>query len=317
VWGNDLSGSLQGAGGVGGLLAVLSSSPNSLQPNSLTASYSLYDHNGNVERYVSRSGATVAAFQYDAFGNTISETFTQSGNNAFTHFRFSTKYWDNEVGLYYYGYRFYRPGLGRWVNRDPYEENGGENIVMYVGNNCMNIIDKFGLFSFRPSECRETCKENTRSNFSPYRIYIGPLSPTDAATWDAVLLFADVLSAMPTGIKPSDIASWISSNIVVPTHEIADKLKDLLTQRIPWDVYLLYTVNVCERTRCYCIWDKTYMKEYHGSIKLEFDETTASYGASGFRVGTKISDIPMRKLSKQYKIAERTVLSGSGTKGLY
>jgi len=59
------------------------------------------------------------------------------------------------------------------------------------------------------------------------------------------------------------------------------------------------------------------MKEYHGSIKLEFDETTASYGASGFRFGTKISDIPVRKLSKQYKIAERTVLSGSGTKGLY
>ena len=244
TWGSDLSGTLQGAGGVGGLLAVLSSGS---QPYSLTAYYPLFDHNGNIERYVTRSGATVAVFQYDAFGNTISETFTQSGNNAVTHFRFSTKYWDNEVGLYYYGYRFYRPGLGRWVNRDPYEENGGENIVMYVGNNCMNIIDKFGLFSFRPSECRETCKENTRSNFSPYRIYIGPLSPTDAATWDAVLLFADVLSAMPTGIKPSDIASWISSNIVVPTHEIADKLKDLLTQRIPWDVYLLYTVTLLSK----------------------------------------------------------------------
>ena len=122
TWGNDLSGTLQGAGGVGGLLAVLSSGS---QPYSLTAYYPLFDHNGNVERYVARNGATVAAFQYDAFGNTVSETFTQSGIDALTHFRFSTKYWEGETGLYDYGYRFYRPELGRWTRRDRDEEKGG------------------------------------------------------------------------------------------------------------------------------------------------------------------------------------------------
>jgi hypothetical protein len=34
-------------------------------------------------------------------------------------YRFSTKYLDEEVGLYYYGYRMYSPGLGRWPSRDP------------------------------------------------------------------------------------------------------------------------------------------------------------------------------------------------------
>ena len=72
VWGNDLSGTLQGAGGVGGLLAV-STLPTAYCQLPIV-SYPLYDHNGNVERYVSRSGATVASYQYDAFGNTVSET---------------------------------------------------------------------------------------------------------------------------------------------------------------------------------------------------------------------------------------------------
>lgn len=37
-------------------------------------------------------------------------------------FRWSTKYTDNETGLVYYGYRYYSPGMGRWVNRDPSEK---------------------------------------------------------------------------------------------------------------------------------------------------------------------------------------------------
>jgi hypothetical protein len=34
-------------------------------------------------------------------------------------FRFSTKYCDEETGLVYYGYRYYQPTTGRWLNRDP------------------------------------------------------------------------------------------------------------------------------------------------------------------------------------------------------
>jgi len=36
----------------------------------------------------------------------------------------STKYLDQETGLYYYGYRFYNPSLGRWPSRDSIEELG-------------------------------------------------------------------------------------------------------------------------------------------------------------------------------------------------
>jgi RHS repeat-associated protein len=39
-------------------------------------------------------------------------------------FMFSTKYYDWETGLYYYGYRYYNPSTGRWLSRDPLGEPG-------------------------------------------------------------------------------------------------------------------------------------------------------------------------------------------------
>jgi len=66
-WGPDLSGTLQGAGGVGGLVAV-----------SVDGSFYFpgYDNNGNVVGYWDESGSLVAEYAYDAFGNTISSSGT-------------------------------------------------------------------------------------------------------------------------------------------------------------------------------------------------------------------------------------------------
>ena len=111
-WDLDLSDSLQGAGGVGGLLAVSCNGQ---------FYFPTYDNNGNVTKYIDESGNIVAAYEYDDFGRTIS----QSGPLAdFFRHRFSTKYYDSETGLYYYGIRFYAPNWRIWLNRDPIEETG-------------------------------------------------------------------------------------------------------------------------------------------------------------------------------------------------
>jgi len=60
-------------------------------------------------------------------------------------FRWSSKYLDEETTFVYYGRRYYSPSLGRWLNRDPLEEEGGLNLVAFVGNNSANVYDPFGL----------------------------------------------------------------------------------------------------------------------------------------------------------------------------
>ncbi|MGN0846405.1 MAG: RHS repeat-associated core domain-containing protein, partial [Kiritimatiellia bacterium] len=139
-WGKDMSGTLQGAGGVGGLLF-------------LTIDGAVYvpchDNNGNVMRYLDSAGGTVATYVYDAFGNTISQSGALA--STFRH-RFSTKYFDAETGLHYYGYRFYSPPLMRWINRDPIEEAGGVNVYAFCGNGVVFKFDRDGraYFALRP-----------------------------------------------------------------------------------------------------------------------------------------------------------------------
>jgi RHS repeat-associated protein len=43
------------------------------------------------------------------------------------------------------GSRYYSPGLGRWISRDPIEEDGGPNVYAFVGNQVLEYVDPHGL----------------------------------------------------------------------------------------------------------------------------------------------------------------------------
>ena len=100
------------------------------------------DNNGNVTKYINEGGNVVAAYEYDDFGRIISQSGPMA--DVFRH-RFSTKYFDSEIGLYYYGYRFYSPQLMRWLNRDPIGEDGGLNLYGFCGNNAACKYDLLGM----------------------------------------------------------------------------------------------------------------------------------------------------------------------------
>ncbi len=133
VWGLDLSQSMQGTGGIGGLVCRVSGT---------AVRHYTYDANGNVSQLVDEAGAIVARYEYDPFGNEIRAEGDDAQNNPF---RFSTKYLDAETGLYYYGFRYYVPEIGRWISRDPIEERGGINIFSQSDNNPINYFDMLGL----------------------------------------------------------------------------------------------------------------------------------------------------------------------------
>jgi RHS repeat-associated protein len=142
--GLDLSGTLQGAGGVGGLLARTDNTGNS--------AYYHADGNGNVTMLVDGSGNLLAKYLYDSFGNTLGMWGPLAETNTY---RFSSKEVDLTSGLYYFGYRYYQPNLQRWLNRDPIGERGGLNLYRFVRNDPINLFDPLGLYDYSAQETQQ------------------------------------------------------------------------------------------------------------------------------------------------------------------
>ena len=121
---------------VGGLLSVKTDSG---------TYFPQYDDNGNIVSYTDENDNVVAEYVYSPFGQIVS----QSGSMADEFdFRFSTRQFDTETGLIYYGYRYYSPDLGRWMSRDPLEEAGSLNLYGFCNNNSVNGFDILGLKSW-------------------------------------------------------------------------------------------------------------------------------------------------------------------------
>ncbi len=133
--GLDLSGSLQGAGGIGGLLARTD--------HASSSSYFYHaDGAGNVTALSDGQGRIAARYLYNPFGRLIAKWGPMADVN---RYQFSSKESDYLSGLSYYGYRFYDPTLQRWLTRDPLGEAGGINLYGFVGNDPIGFIDPLGL----------------------------------------------------------------------------------------------------------------------------------------------------------------------------
>jgi RHS repeat-associated protein len=82
----------------------------------------------------------VAYYEYDAWGNTMTEAGSWT-----SPYRFSTKEWDDDSGLYYFGARYYSPEIGRWTQRDPAGTVDGLNLYVYVSNEPGGRVDPWGM----------------------------------------------------------------------------------------------------------------------------------------------------------------------------
>jgi len=170
TWGRDLSGTIQGAGGVGGLLGVaeLLSDGTTVSGNYAT----LFDGNGNILEVVALgSTATTGNSEYGPFG----EAVRSWGPAGALPFRFSTKYEDEEWKGIGFGQRYYNASLGRWIAGDPVGESGGIDLYGYVNNNPVSLSDYLG--------------RNINAN-RPGSVWY-PVFPLDSVYWDTgVAVFA-------------------------------------------------------------------------------------------------------------------------------
>jgi RHS repeat-associated protein len=133
---------MEGAGGIGGLLA------RSVYSGGAWGSHNSYhaDGNGNVTALVDSGQAVSAGYRYNPYGAVIGVSGGAMTNQ--NVYRFSSKEQMPNSGLYYYGYRFYDPNLQRWLNRDPIGELGGINLYALCQNSPIDYADTNGRYRF-------------------------------------------------------------------------------------------------------------------------------------------------------------------------
>jgi RHS repeat-associated protein len=108
--------------------------------NATTNLFYSRDHLGSVREVTDANGNLVARYDYDAWGRQTRVFGTYEADWGYAGY-----FVHHASRLNLTWYRAYDPDLGRWVSRDPIEEDGGLNLYGYVENNPPFTNDPLGL----------------------------------------------------------------------------------------------------------------------------------------------------------------------------
>ena len=105
-----------------------------------------FDGNKNVSDlfFLALQNGIGAHYEYAPFGaitRTSKATSSKVDLIGANPWRFSSEFYDSELDLVYYNYRHYSPALGRFLSRDPIQEQGGLNLYAFVLNMPIFNID--------------------------------------------------------------------------------------------------------------------------------------------------------------------------------
>jgi RHS repeat-associated protein len=226
MWGTDLSGTQQGAGGVGGLLKVTYAG--SVTTNSFVA----FDGYGNVEGLINAAdGSVLAQYEYGPFGEVIHTMGQMAKSNPF---RFSTKYQDDESELFYYGYRYLSISAGRWLSRDPIGEKDGKNLYTFVSNASTKSVDQDGraTISLDPNSGPRFCGGWQHNWIINYGWQTEPTISVQYVTSASLQKHCP-----PSGILTKTSTKWYEATPVMPGGQVVitrdfDSMAPMLTQGI-------------------------------------------------------------------------------------
>jgi RHS repeat-associated protein len=123
--------------------------------------YYINDHLGTPQKVMDETGAVVWSADYEPFGSVNITTQTMTNP-----FRFPGQYHDSETGLHYNYFRYYDPGIGRYLRADPshlIQARGigmqfllplflsvpqDLNLFSYSKNDPIKHVDREGLLAF-------------------------------------------------------------------------------------------------------------------------------------------------------------------------
>ncbi|MBQ7251763.1 MAG: hypothetical protein IJS32_04090 [Kiritimatiellae bacterium] len=199
---------------------------------------------GNVIALTDASGSVTATFRYTPFGQLSART-----GSVLPRYLFSSKEFDRTVGLYYYGYRYYAPRLGRWMTRDPIEEKGGINVYSFLGNASADRFDTLGL----AWKIQRTGK-------------LQAIATVDCDTLNTL--------APMTGLSLRDYGKWLEPDDGQPMPQASFLLLRNRRFKIPNTVYAIWAGNMGEVGQWWVEWSKNIAHlRGKGFRVMEFDVT--------------------------------------------
>lgn len=100
--------------------------------------------NGSSELELDELGNIISHEEYYPYGGTAILTARNQVEVSYKFLHFNGKEQD-ATGLYYHGYRYYQPWVGRWLSADPAGPMDGVNLFRMAQNNPVTLKDADGL----------------------------------------------------------------------------------------------------------------------------------------------------------------------------
>ncbi len=129
--------------------------------------YYSHDGNKNASEVIASDGSLAAHYDYAPFGAVAAQRGTSAASNPW---RFSSEYAEDDTATVYYNYRHYEPVTGRWMSRDPIEEDGGWGLYLWCANNSAIRFDTIGAKFITPGKdgnCPMGCCDNEKVQLVP------------------------------------------------------------------------------------------------------------------------------------------------------
>lgn len=115
--------------------------PDSIDNNQLRYSYNNLIGSSSIE--IDGQGLVISLEEYYPYGGTAIWTARSQAEADYKIYRYSGKERD-ATGLYYYGFRYYQPWVGRWLSAEPAGTVDGLNLYCMVKNNPITYRDEHG-----------------------------------------------------------------------------------------------------------------------------------------------------------------------------
>ncbi|TDV40612.1 RHS repeat-associated protein, partial [Pseudomonas helmanticensis] len=128
------------------------------------------DHLGTPQELTDSQGNMAWTSQYKAWGQVTEQRSEWARQHGVVNpIRFQGQYHDHETGLHYNRYRYYDPGVGRFISQDPIRYEGGLNLYRYAPNP-MEWIDPLGLETVVATKSRASAMRKAQQHAQVPRV---------------------------------------------------------------------------------------------------------------------------------------------------